>query len=100
MSEVKHTPGPWTWGDDFHGLYGSGKDNAVLSHASFEGMWLSYEGDREANARLIASSPDLFEQLSALVALCERQADFNDDGDGGTLERCRSTLAKVTGAAA
>jgi hypothetical protein len=65
---AKHTPGPWIWGDDFMGLYGAGPDNEVLSHASYEGMWVSYGPCREANARLIAAAPEL---LEALIRMCQ-----------------------------
>lgn len=53
----------------------------------------------EANARLIAAAPELLETLSTLLAMCDRQVDFNDDGDGLTLERARVLLAKVKGKA-
>ena len=60
----KHTPGPWTWADNYYGLFGSGQDNAVLKYASYEGMWLpEYEPQGKANARLIASAPELLETL-------------------------------------
>lgn len=55
---------------------------------------------READAQLIAAAPDLLEQLSSLLAMCERQEDFNDDGDGCMFEHARAAVAKATGGAA
>lgn len=46
---------------------------------------------------LIAAAPDLLTQLTALLAMCERQADFNDDGDGAMFDRARAAIAKATG---
>ena len=51
------------------------------------------------DAYLIAAAPELLETLSTLLAMCDRQVDFNDDGDGLTLERARVLLAKVKGKA-
>ena len=66
----KHTPGPWVWGEDYCGLYGSGRDREVMTHQRFEGMWLSHVDSQEANARLIAAAPDLLEALEdSLTAL-------------------------------
>lgn len=49
--------------------------------------------------RLMASAPDLLVALTDLLAMCERQVDFNDDGDGCMFDRCRAALTKATGAA-
>ena len=71
---MTHTPGPWTWGDNFRGLYGSGQDNEILCHEPYEGMWLNFSKSMEANARLIAAAPDLLAALE-LVAQHERIDD-------------------------
>jgi hypothetical protein len=63
----KHTPGPWTWVEGYNGLYGSGKDNDVLTFADYEGMYLSYSNKyTHGNARLIAAAPDLLEALKRI----------------------------------
>lgn len=64
---MTHTPGPWTWGENFEGLYGSGRYNIILNHWIDEGMWLESGERQEANARLIAASPDLLEALEGMV---------------------------------
>jgi hypothetical protein len=116
MSEAKHTPGPWIWGDDYRGLYGAGPDNEVLCHASYEGMWLSHKPNREADARLIAAAPELLDELQkahqiilnalALMTLEQKsewaRANSRDGciGDGTTRYHERAeAIAKAGGAA-
>jgi hypothetical protein len=67
---AKHTPGPWIWGDDYRGLYGAGPNNEVLCHASYEGMWLRYGPQQEANAHLIAAAPELLEAAQKALDEC------------------------------
>lgn len=71
----KHTPGPWTWNEDFEGLRGASNAD-VLNYADYEGMWLSdYKGCRQANARLIAAAPDLLIELRQAVIQMEMAAE-------------------------
>lgn len=65
MSNAQHTPGPWSWGDNHKGLYGSGQNNEVISYFPYEGMALIC-GNTEANARLIAAAPDMLTALEAI----------------------------------
>lgn len=83
---TKHTPGPWTWGQNYNGLYGAGKDNEVLCHAPYEGMWLRFGDQSKANAKLIAAAPDL---LEALVSIYDRRTDE-------TMEKARAAIKKAT----
>jgi hypothetical protein len=53
----------------------------------------------EMHERMRAAAPDLLKALADLLAMCERQVDFNDDGDGGQFERCQAAINKATGAA-
>jgi len=63
-----HTPGPWVWGDNYRGLYGSGgEEDEVLQYAPYDGLWLAYVNGREANARLIAAAPELLKALKVLL---------------------------------
>lgn len=48
-------------------------------------------------ANLIAAAPELLEVLEDLFEMCNRQDDFNDDGDGYQLERCAAAIAKAKG---
>jgi hypothetical protein len=47
---------------------------------------------------MIDASPVLIEcarLLRDLLAMCERQRDFNDDGDGDMLNRCAAALTRL-----
>jgi hypothetical protein len=91
---TQHTPGPWVARPD---------PNAISSDD-----WCVGIGDNLANidkvavcskrdARLIAAAPELLKELQTLLAMCKRQTDFNDDGDGCTFDRCDAAIAKATG---
>lgn len=69
MSEVKHTPGPWIWGDEHRGLYGCGPNNEVLNYARYEGMWVGFGEVGTANARLIAAAPEMLEALELVLEM-------------------------------
>ena len=90
MSEAKHTPGPWAL--DF------GPDvDLVINHVGISAekhgllaqvVWKMYDDERsdtcEANARLIAASPDLLELLEQAVSImknCEVSSGICMCGD-------------------
>ena len=105
-----HTPGPWyfheaeQFGDTrFYVAQQEGapytpdySDVATLIAETVSGERVTIQ---RANARLIAAAPDLLKQLADLLAMCERQDDFNDDGDGCMFERAQAAINKATGAA-
>lgn len=107
MNDSKHTPGPWRisesvhpqnacinivageWGDDIASLYGP--DRGVTQDES--GVW----GDhpiREANARMIAASPEMYEALHDLIALVET-LDGGEHDDAPELVAARAAIAKA-----
>jgi hypothetical protein len=97
----KHTPGPWIWQNDWLGLYGKDGED-VLPYSDYEGMaipdWYHTE-EPKANARLIASAPDL---LEALIVLHQRLEQLDASGDAGRMvedevEIARAVIAKATG---
>ena len=104
---TKHTSGPWRYGtaSNYCGFYvapencmptlaaverpaGSGRSTIVTVH--------NFPGETEANARLIAASPELFE---ACVEALER---FNVDGcplneaNAKAIEMLRDAILKAT----
>lgn len=104
MSGSKHTPGPWSVskdGDDYNITYND------------DGNWLAtvyddddpFEGRPEADARLIASAPELLEALKALAS--EEWSEMDDDdlayelSQGNEMVRsyiaARAALAKAEG---
>jgi len=67
MSKNNHTPGPWILNPDF--TISQKEDKGILI-----AMVCSANNDdeqREANAKLIASSPQLLEALETLIAVVE-----------------------------
>ena len=68
MSEMKHTPGPWTAADDRRGIW------EIIANGEMLGqVWrIGNPNDlpAEANARLMAASPDLLAALEAIYAKC------------------------------
>jgi len=78
---MTHTPGPWEWGGDDNNLVIRPRriteDNevsviAVLPLESYEYLedWseCSWSAEGEANARLIAAAPEMYELLVAVSA--------------------------------
>lgn len=96
----KHTPGPWTWGDDYWGLYGSGPDNEVLSDATYENMWLSFGNKREANGRLIAAAPDMLAALREIAATVVYAPEGGHEEVAECVRIARCAIAKATGESA
>ena len=77
MNETKHTPGPWDYagpsdiGRDSYSIYGSGP----LAHTAGPS---DYGDAAEANARLIAASPELLEACEVANRFFEENDDFTD----------------------
>jgi len=108
MTDAKHTPGPWDFGPGYtpgattFDLYGPG-GREVITSASYENMWLSaYDADTNAaNARLIASAPDLLEALGSLYALADGQKSYPAGSYGeGVMAHAEAAIRKATGEAA
>lgn len=97
---TKHTPGPWIAElDDF-----TEEPTGWIADATGKLMVVQYAGCGshkadwdEADLRLVLAAPELLEALSDLLAMCKRQTDFNDDGDGCMFYRCQAAIAKATG---
>jgi len=98
--DAKYTPGPWTWAEDYRGLYGLEPNNPVLEYYAYEGLW--FDGstpNQEANARLIAAAPDLLEALRDMVAVATADNwDRMSTGRQIVLESARAAIAKAEGA--
>lgn len=81
MTESKHTPGPW----ELHPLMAhDGKEvREATGKGRLVGIGLGPDADsQEANARLIASAPEMLELLRRYVQVCEDQkltGELKDD---------------------
>lgn len=124
-----HTKGPWTRSDgwtpnlsvvDHENIYGSPPAGVVAKvvRASQDGR---YTDEKEANARLIAAAPEMYDGISVIARLLtqalddfghEADCDVDEDGEGCTCQnkplwkplrsaekKARALLAKIDGAA-
>jgi hypothetical protein len=107
MSAAKHTPGPWVIQDNaaagIHiysngGAFGGGLHVARVSNSA----GIGYAG-QEANARLIASAPDMARELADALDLLVRLHDGCPaltsealDLLGAHIERMSAVIAKAT----
>ena len=101
MSESKHTPGPWTIcgmsstaGGPVTHLVVNGSDGPALGEF---GVFIcavspveSLNERDEANARLIAAAPDLYEVVREYVAWCDA-----NNVTAPPSQRARAALAKA-----
>jgi hypothetical protein len=104
-----HTKGPWEFGpgyepgDTTFDLFAPG-GKQVIARASYENMWLSaYDAATDAaNARLIASAPDLLEALRQTTAQISVWRSINGDMVGALADlenNARAAIRKATGEA-
>jgi hypothetical protein len=103
MGDVKHTPGPWrvhvepgsgpSWSSDSVFVCGAGSwPEEQISRVNVQdGL-----GEREANARLIAASPDLLEALESIFALGS-DGEHSGDRHARCRDIARAAIAKATG---
>jgi hypothetical protein len=108
MSEMKWTPGPWRVDPDlflFRGYtqitganhYGLAQ---VVTRMEDEDESDEYTATLEANARLIASSPDLYDALQAAFEYLDAIPETTAGGDDEAVRiarQARAALAKARG---
>ena len=82
-----HTPGPWH--DSGNPEYEIYKGNNPIAS-----VIPSFTAEDEANARLIAAAPEMFEVLSELLDTLEMSKGYGFDEE---YEKLRKVLAKVEG---
>ncbi|KKL56125.1 hypothetical protein LCGC14_2248520 [marine sediment metagenome] len=96
IQKETHTPGPWnvdTW--DWWLV------RAAASHRHLATVHVEHNGKNKAkaNARLIASAPDLLEALKAcdLYVAFHMKGIFDEDAQDETLRKLRAAIAKAEG---
>jgi len=114
MIDTKFTPGEWHWNEDkwnggWSGLYSDDDTPVLVPQSCNDGddgaAWFATveeadeEGLADADRDLIAAAPVLYRELDRLLQMVNRQSDFNDDSDGGQIQRCAQALLKATGEA-
>lgn len=99
MGEAKFTPGPWGLDVGFDGSRPGDFDEYWQVHDGQDAIACSsncYSGNREANARLIAAAPEIYEALSDLVSSieCSERDEFIIHQE---IKVARAALAKARG---
>jgi hypothetical protein len=92
MGAVLPMPGPWHTLDTDRGIYIIGPSSSLLAIVQ---PYHSNVVQNEANARLIASAPDLLEALQSLVANLA-EGDFISET---RIDAARAAITKATGEA-
>lgn len=102
MSAGAWTPGPWAYSEELRANFSmvSGAERVVAgipNDADPDGL-----AEQRANAHLIASAPDLYAALEALVtrrdrAVRETGGFVAADGSDGRYARARAALARARG---
>lgn len=109
MSGVKHTPGPWTDKGGSAGAVWAGNEFIASIYPNAQPGWDGYgrfdrQDETEANARLIAAAPDLFEAGVGLlkayrsaVKMCGDDAlDLVADHPESWASKMEAALSKAT----
>ena len=84
-----HTPAPWHFGVASREIWGDGKNIAKIGPGMLYGFHAPTVTEQDANARLIAASPDLLAALQALIAI--------SDDDRAETQNARAAIAKAGG---
>jgi hypothetical protein len=98
-----HTPGPWT--QDKYGNVLANGEGLLVSGVCLPNGVHPRRGEAEANARLIASAPDLLKHLRELVEIVDAAisaGDWKVDGccdPSLSLDWARAAIAKAEGRA-
>lgn len=103
MSETQFTPGPWEVGKDGYGSDGWVYCDDVLGTAvarTDTGNGVIPKAQRDANARLIAAAPDLYEALKDASAVIEMMLRIAPDATATFGEANGIQLARAKAAAA
>jgi len=108
MTKAKHTPGPW-WADfDGENTFDGVEIQQVgrLHYVPVANVPVDYTDreEREANARLIAAAPDMYEALCKLEywfdtdqEILDAMSDYDRRDHFEKLEMIRAAIAKAKG---
>jgi hypothetical protein len=106
MTQGKYTAGPW-YRDDLlppNGRPVIARTAGGLPISATTDDWLGSDGEDEANAKLIASSPKLLDALRLAERFISAEVDKRDEesgyGTSMTLDVVRAAINEATGKAA
>jgi hypothetical protein len=87
VAEPKWTPGPWVWWPK----------TGILATESRDGRWIVSgelsSANAEANARLIAAAPELYEALKGIIGWCPT----DNQRSIAAFDKALAALAKARG---
>lgn len=97
----KHTPGPWVWGKSQDCLFGADAETVLMAGDDGKGFGMhsaliEHHWDTataEANRRLIAAAPEMYESLRN----CLEHMEWSTPQGKAACEQARTVLAKVEG---
>jgi len=95
MSDTKHTPGPWhTGGANLISIYGGACSRQLAVITDRDGATPT----DKANAKLIASAPELLQALEDFLAMAQAyQWNELPECRGNLLEDAKNIIAKAKG---
>lgn len=104
-TKAAHTPGPWTIQEFFRAKYGQDDVKTFCIRHDETNVCIAEVGHvddyfaerNEANARLIAASPDLLARLRECVDYLYAEADNAEDRSNGLIAECEAAIAKAEG---
>lgn len=97
MKNTKHTPGPWTARDYGHENIIHIEHETGSAIAQIGGPTTNMDL-AEANARLIASAPELLEVLGDMLARFADHEQYDETGeDTEAINAARAAIRKATG---
>ena len=101
---MKHTPGPWKFGntsDDKKIILGGTSERYVCSVQIWQTprrMGLTDEPERDANAHLIASAPELLEACKGMLKIYyDTNVSYRHEHEKRIAYQCEQAIAKAEG---
>ena len=96
--KTKHTPGPWTIAESMYGVGNLLVAGVVKDHQPIANCGYDDTGESQANARLIASAPELLEALTFALDMLDHLPDrIGGIGTKYVKERMTTAITKATG---
>lgn len=95
MSTAKHTQGPWEISHEFN-VYGGKRLVATTGGHSNNTDDDGGYAENKANARLVASAPDLLNALKKMVAVFDGYRDVEPKDEEGQAKEFACALAAAT----
>lgn len=95
----KHSPGPWRLVKEYDRSLVKAKDGFVVFDSEPGAATVSKDlaAQDRANARLIASAPDLLRELKALVERCDGEEGIQPDGSNMDTLAAHAAIRKAEG---